>query len=220
METEGVIRIPLLSRRRERAQLFQKLQHVVPAVPLLGAGIQGLLHGERGLSLALAIAEIVTSALLLRSTVKELAAFRKSYREPHTHEHAAHHGVDWFEIFAAGVLTVEALERWHLHSHLPRPMFLTAVLTLALGLFHGRIAAFSRRHRSLRIDAAGIRIGGRFFFYQRFVSWADLERIDFDDRYARLVARGGRERRIDFKDLRNASEVREALLSVQSRLAP
>lgn len=219
MMEEGAVRLPLISKRRERGRFLQKLQHVVPAIPLLGAGIQGLLHGERGFALALAVAEIVTSALLLRSIVKEFAAFRKSSREPHVEEHAAHHGVDWFEIFAAGMLFVEALERWHLHPHLPRPMLLTAVVTLALGLFHGRIAAFSSRRRSLRIDETGIRLGGRFIFSRHSFPWQDLASIEVDDRYARLVARGGRTRRIDLKDLRNESAVREALLSAQALLA-
>jgi hypothetical protein len=214
-ETEVEIQIPLLSRRRERGQLFQKFQHVIPAIPLLSAGIQGLMHGARGFALALAVAEIVTSALLIRTMAKELIALRRPVHEP-----AAHHGVDWFEIFAAAMLTVEALERWHLHHHLPRPMILMAAITLGLGLFHGRIAAATARRRSLRIDEAGIRIGSRFFFYQHFIPWADLERIDLDDRYARLVARGGRERRIDLKDLRNESEVRGALMSAQTRLIP
>lgn len=177
------------------------------------------MHGERGFALALAVAEIVTSALLLRSMLKELAAFRKSSREPHTEEHPVHHGVDWFEIFAAGMLFVEALERWHLHPHLPRPMLLTALVTLALGLFHGRIAAFTSKRRSLRIDETGIRLGGRFIFSRFFVGWQDLASIEVGDRYARLVARGGRTRRIDLKDLRNESAIREALLSAQARLA-
>jgi hypothetical protein len=218
VETEGVIQIPLLSRRRERGRFLQKFQHVIPAIPLLGAGIQGLMHGERGFALALAVAEIVTSALLLRSMVKEFAAFRKSSREPHADEHAAHHAVDWFEIFAAGMLLVEALERWHLHPHLPRPMLLTALVTLALGLFHGRIAAFTSNRRSLRIDAEGIRIGGRFIFSRFFVGWPNIERIDLDDSKARILARNGRRRHIDLKDLRNGAEVREALLAARARL--
>lgn len=216
MEMAGSVQLPLLSRRRERAQLVQKFQHVIPAIFLLGAGIQGLMHGERGFALALAVAEIVTSALLLRSMAKELIALRSF----HGSEHTAHHGVDWFEIFAAGVLTVEALEHWHTHSHLPRPSFLLAAITLIMGIFHGRIAAFSARRRSLRIDQTGLRIGGRFLFVHFSVPWADLERIDVDDRYARIVARGGRTRRINLKDLRNASEVREALLSARARLTP
>jgi len=216
VEAAGSIQLPLLSRRRERVQLVQKFQHVIPAIPLLNAGIQGLVHGERGFALALAVAEIVTSVLLLRSMAKELIALRSS----HGGEHTAHHGVDWFEIFAAGMLTVEALEHWHTHSHLPRPSFLMAAVTLLMGLFHGRIAAFSTRRRSLRIDETGLRIGGRTLFSRFSVPWADLERIEVDERYARIVARGGRTRRINLEDLRNASEVREALLLARARLTP
>jgi len=34
------------------------------------------------------------------------------------------------------------------------------------------------------------------------------------------LARGSKERRIDLRDLRNAAEVRQALLAAQARLAP
>jgi hypothetical protein len=210
------VEIPLLSKRRERGKLLQKLQHTIPAVPLLAAGIQRLMHGEQGFPLVLAVAEIVTSLLLLRTMVKELAALRR----PSAAHTGHHHGVEWFDIFAAGVLTVEALEHWHTQHHLPRPMILLAALTLALGLFHGRFAAFSKRRRSLRIDTAGIRVGGRFIFSQFFVDWPNIERIDLDDTKARILARNGRQRHINFKDLRNAAEVREALLAARARLMP
>jgi hypothetical protein len=60
-------------------------------------------------------------------------------------------------------------------------------------------------------------VRGRFF--RRFAaSWADLESIDLDDRRAQIVARGGRRRRINLKDLRNAEEVRDALLAARERL--
>jgi hypothetical protein len=215
--------IPLVSIRRQRAQRVQKLQHAVPAVALLVAGAQGLLHGERGFALALAVFEIGVSALLLRSLVKEL----REALHPH---HAGHgsHGVDWFDFFAAGVLTAEALEHWHIHHHLPRPTLLLAAVTLLLGLFHGRVAARAARRRHLRIDAAGIRIRGRFF-RRFFASWTDLERIDLDapgdpgdpgGRWAHIVARDGRKRRIDLADLRNAQEVRDALLAAREHLTP
>jgi hypothetical protein len=212
--------IPLVSIRRQRAQRVQKVQHALPAVALLVAGAQGLLHGEHGFALALAVFEIGVSALLLRSLVKEL----REARHPH---HAGHdsHGVDWFDVFAAGVLTAEALEHWHTHHHLPRPTLLLAAVTLVLGLFHGRIAARAARRRHLRIDAAGIRIRGRFF-RRFFASWTDLERIDLDDpgdpgnHWARIVARDGRKRRINLADLRNAQEVRDALLAAREHLAP
>ncbi len=211
------VQIPLISRRRERGKLIQKFQHAVPAVPLLGAGIQGLMHGERGFALALAVAEIVTSALLLRSMGKELKEF---FRHSHESDHHRHHGVDWFEIFAAGMLAVEALERWHTHPHLPRPMFLSAVVTLVLGLTHGRTAAAAARPWSLVLDSEGIRVGGRRLQRRFSVAWQDLERIDLDDRRAVIVARDGRKKKINLRDLRNAAEVREALMSARARLMP
>jgi hypothetical protein len=213
-DPDPIIEVPLFSKRRERGMLLQKLQHAIPAIPLLGAGIQRLMHGEQGFALALAVGEILMSVLLLRTIAKELAALRRPAQE-----HTAHHGgVDWFHIFAAGMLTVEVLEHWHTRHHLPRPMILTAIFSLALGLLHGRFAAFSKSRRSLRIDAAGIRFGGRFIFHQHFIPWTNLESIDLDDREARLVVRDGRQRRINLKDLRNASEVRQALLAARARL--
>lgn len=174
------------------------------------------MQGERGLGLALAVGELTVSFLLLRTMMKGLKAAWRPHSGPTGH----HHGVDWFDIFAAGVLTVEALEHWYTHPHLPRPKFLMAIVTLALGLFHGRIAAFHARRRMLSIDATGIGVRSRPIFRRFFAPWPEIERIDIDDRKARIVTRGGRERRIDLKDLRNAPEVREALLAARQRLAP
>jgi hypothetical protein len=90
-------------------------------------------------------------------------------------------------------------------------------VTLVLGLFHGRIAARLARRRVLHIDAVGIRVRSRF--RQFFAPWSDIERIDLEDRTARIVARGGRERRIDLADLPNGPEVREALREASGWLA-
>lgn len=206
------IELPLVSLRRERAQQIQKLQHAIPAVPLLIVGVQGLMAGDRGFALALALAELVVSLLLLFTLVKNLIPKPRPAHTSHSH------GVDWFDIFAAGILTVEALEHWHTHHHPPRPMLVTAAVTLGLGLFHGRIAAYNSRRRSLRINTEGIRLGGRFF-RQHFVAWPNIERIDIGDRKAQIVAHNGRKLRINLGDLRNASEVRQALLAARARLA-
>jgi hypothetical protein len=206
--------IPLLSRRRERGQTFQKIQHAVPAVALLGVGLQGLRQGGQGVALALALAELGTSLLLLISLARALAAAHRSGRGTHT---VYAHGVDWFDIFAAGVLAVEALERWHTHHHLPRPTLLLAAVTLALGLFHGRLSGFKAQRRVLRLGPDGIRVRARFRHFS--AAWRDVARIDLDEREARIVARDGRERRIDLADLRNAAEVRAALEEARSRLA-
>ncbi|MEA2562723.1 MAG: hypothetical protein QOH06_4227 [Acidobacteriota bacterium] len=204
--------LPLVSIRKDRARRLQKLQHAVPAVALLGAGAQRLMHGQRGLGLALAVGELVVSALLLRSAAKELAAVRR----PEAAQH--HHGVDWFDIFAAGVLVAEALEHWHHTGHLPRPTLVLAALTLAMGLFHRQFTGWIGPRRLLRIDEDGIRLRSRFR-RQFFAPWPEVEHIDLDEGKARIVARGGAERRIDLADLRNASEVRQALLAAQERLA-
>lgn len=204
------VSLPLVTYRRQRGQWLQKLQHAIPAAALLMVGAQGLLHGERGFALALAIGEIVTSALLLRTLVKEFAAARR----PHAGHHGGHAGIDWFDVFAAGVLTVEALEHWHTHHHLPRPTILLAAVTLTLGLLHGRIA----HRRMLRIHEDGIRIGRRFF--RRFVApWKDVERIDVDDKQAHIVLHGGKAWRIKLTDLPNAPDVRAALLAARSRIS-
>jgi hypothetical protein len=208
------ISLPLVSRRRQRAQLFQKIQHAAPAIALIGSGLHGVTH-EHGAGFALAVGELVVSLLLLRTLAKELVAARR----PHA-GHAPHprHGVDWFDIFVAGVLTAEALEHWHTHHHVARPTILLAVVMLALGLFHAPLHAWtSHRRRLLRIDASGIRVRGRFF-REFFAPWPDIERIDLDGDKARIVANGNRVRRIDLDDLTNASEVRQALLVAQERL--
>jgi hypothetical protein len=205
------VELPLISLRRERRMWLQKLPHVVPAVMLLEVGVSRLRSGERGLGLLLAVAELLVSALLLRMLAKEIDAARK----PHTpHPHGA---VDWFEIFAAGVLAAEALEHWHHTGHVQRPVVLTVLWTLALGLFHRQFADFIGPRRSLRIDEEGIRVRSRFR-RQLFARWSDVERIDLEEGKARIVARGGEERSIDLADLRNASEVRQALAAAQERL--
>jgi hypothetical protein len=203
---------PLVSLRRERRRWLQKLQHALPAVVLLGAGVNRLRHGEQGFGLALAVGELLVSLVLLRLLVKEIAAARS----PHPRHH---HGIDWYDVVAAGVLTAEALEHWYTTHHLPRPMLLTAAITLALGLFHSQLSAALGPRRSLRIDEAGIWVRRRFS--RAFVaSWADLERIEVDAGKARIVARDGRERRIDLADLQNGPEVRQALLAAQARVTP
>ncbi len=208
---DSAVDLPLISLRRERRRWLQKLPHALPAVMLLGAGVNRLRNGDQGWGLALAIGELVVSVLLLRLLVKDALASRQPHAAPH------HSKVEWFDIVAAAVLAAEALEHWHHTGHVQRPVVLSALLALGLGLFHRQWAAFVGPRRSLRIDQAGIRVRSRFR-RQLFAPWADVERIDLEEGKARIVARGGEERRIDLTDLRNASEVRQALLAAQERL--
>ena len=209
--------VALESLRRERAQAMLKVQHAVPAAALLFAGVQGSQRGVQGFELVLAWVEIVFSALLLRTlalSIRKALANRQHPAEPPATEH--HHGaVDWSEVLAGVVLLVEVVERWQSHGHIARPTILLAVVTIGLGLLHGRVAERARRRRQLIVGVDGVEIRGRF---RRFSArWSELERFEIGEREATLVARGGACRRLDFTDLRHAETVRAALLAAQAR---
>jgi hypothetical protein len=203
--------VPLLSRRLHRALAMQKLNHAVPTVGLVVAGVQALNEGAGGFDLALAIVEIGTSVLLVATIARSFRDARKGGLD-----HAP--GIDWVDIWAAAVLFVEAAERWHLRHHIARPLLLTAFLTLGLGLAHGRMTAFRRRRRSLRLSAEGIYVGGRPFntFTAR---WRDIAAIVVTERSAEIRTRNGRVRRINLADLENADAVRAAIEDAQAHMA-
>ncbi|MEO8077608.1 MAG: hypothetical protein ABI818_14865 [Acidobacteriota bacterium] len=204
--------VPLHSRRRQRGLLVQKVQHAVPATGLIAAGVGALRSGAHGFDLALAIVEMVTSVLLIRGIVQSVLASRTP-RSGHDHAH----GVDWTDIWAAGVLFAEAGERWHLTHHFARPTILTAIVTLALGLFHGRIATRKARRRSLRVDDDGVHVGGRPFgaFHAR---WPELATISVTGDVAELRTRAGNVRRVDLADLENRAAVSAALGAARAHL--
>lgn len=206
--------VPLRSKRRERAQALQKFQHVIPAVPLLLAGLQAIRSGERGFGFALGVFEMGTSVLLLATMVREIRAMRR----PRIPAAPAHYGVDWIEIFAAGVLTAEVLEHWHLTHHIRRPAVLTALLSLGMGLFHGRIKRISEGRRVMRVEDEGIHIGGRPFSRAFRASWTEIASIDVGERRARITTRDGRTRSLNLADLHDAGDVRAALEEARLRL--
>ena len=193
---------------------MQKFQHLIPALPLLLAGMNALRAGAHGLELLLAVFEVVTSLLLFGSVVREVRALRA------TDAHASHssHGVDWFHVFAAGVLLAEALERWHLTHHWPRPMLLTAAVTFGLGIFHHRIQTGAQRRRSLRLNEDGIYLSTRPFSRFR-AGWPAVTAIEVGERYATIRTRDGRSSRLDLLDLEDPRPARDALASAQARLS-
>jgi hypothetical protein len=209
--TPGVLLVPMQSRRINRGLLLQKMQHAVPAVPLLFQGLKVLGDQAHGFELALGVTEVVTSAFLLSTVARALRAARSS-----APAHAAH-GIDWAHVWAAGVLFAEAGERWHLNHHVARPVILTAIFTLALGIFHGKVMAVKSRRRQLRIDDDGICVtrGPR----RRWTStWQELADVTITEKQATLRTRKGSERRIDLADLFNAAEVTAALVVARERL--
>lgn len=205
--------VPLPSRRRARVLAVQKLNHAIPTVGLIYSGLQALQHGVHGFELALAIVEILTSVFLIRSVAQGIRALRARGARPAHHAH----GVDWADIWAAGVLFAEAGERWHLRHHIARPIILTALVTLALGLFHGRMTAFRERRRSMRLSDDGIYVGGKPFMGLS-ARWKDITALNIAERFAEIRTRAGRVRRLDLLDLENAAEVRAALQEGQRRV--
>jgi hypothetical protein len=205
--------VPLASRRRDRALAVQQLQHGLPAVGLLLVGVQGLKAGAHGFELALGLVEVTTSALLIATILRSLRQARALGRWGLRHAH----GVDWIDIWAAAVLFAEAAERWHLTRHIARPTILTAMVTLAFGLFHGRVAAAVARRRSLRVSDDGIYLGGPPF--KRFrARWNEITHIAIDENAGTIRTRAGRTRGLDLKDLENAAAVRAALEEAARRL--
>lgn len=205
------LHVPLRSRRQQRALTVQKLNHVIPAFGLLSAGVQALRAGEQGFGRSLAMFEILVSAALIVTMAR---ALREVTRAPGH----AHHGVDWLDVIAAGVLAGEAAEQWHVRHHLARPIILTAVITLMLGLFHGRLLARASRRRGLRLDAHGIHIAGRPF-RSFHALWTDVADVTIGEREAVVRTTSGRTRRLDFADLLNADEVRGALHTAREHAA-
>lgn len=208
--------MPLRSRRLRRVQLVQKMQHAVPAAGLLVGGVTSVSAGAEGVELALAVAGIAISGLLSVSIFRSLRATRKGQPSAAHHGHRRH-GVDWTDLFVAGVLFTEAAETWHVRHHIARPVILTGVVTLAVGLFHSRLAAMGEKRRSLRLTDEHLIVGGKPF--RRFTArWDEITHIHMTEHEAVIHTHQGRRRRVDLSDLENAADVREAFVKAQQRL--
>jgi hypothetical protein len=204
--------VPFDSLRRKRAFAAQRAQHLIPAAGLLYSGVQSLMAGADGVEFVLAIGGIAMSVLLLGAVGTKVRNRRRAQA------HAAH-GIDWMDIWAAGVLFAEAAEKIRTRGHYFRPETLAASATLALGLLHGRLAAGAAQRRTLRLTSDHLYVAGRLRFSRPLkAAWADIAEITIDDRFAEVRLRSGRRRRINFSDLDNAPAVRAALGSAQRRL--
>ena len=206
--------VPLTSKRREFGALLQKLQHVVPSLPLLFHGIERVGHDGHGWSRALGVAEIVTSVLVVGAFARQVRATRSGHVDPGAE---THHHVDWVDLFLAAMLAVEVWAHWHETGHIKRPTVLVAITMLVLGLFHGRIVGAGNRRRGVWVTDDGIHVSRRPFSHFR-ATWADLAAIDLGPRQARVVRRDGELYVLDLGDLRNAAEVREVLEAARLRL--
>ena len=203
--------VPLRSKRRTRAQLMQHLQHAIPAVGLALTGGEALRSGAHGFELGLAIAEVVTSTILVIAVARHL-------RHP---MHAEHHdgGVDWVTLFAAAMLFTEAAEKWQRSGRIWTPQTLTAVATLVTAFLSARLSRRRARRRMLTIAPDAVTLTRGRFRRNFSAPWTDITGIEIDDRDAAIRTRGGDTGRIDLADLHNAAEVVAVLRDGQARLS-
>jgi hypothetical protein len=205
--------VPLLSKRQRQAMTLQKLNHAIPAIGLLFAGLTAIREGHEGLGFYLGIFEIVSSAALIVLFLRDL---RSAIKAPEHH----HHGVDWVDIAAAFVLAAEALEHWHVTHHIQRPTVLAAISTLALGLYHDRITRYAADRRALRVTDTGLAVSGRLLRARKIhATWEELASIEIGPRWAAITTRAGRVRRIDLNDVQQEPRIRAALAEAQQRLS-
>ena len=127
------------------------------------------------------------------------------------------HGVDWVDLLIGAMLGIEVWAHWYESGHVKRPTVVMAVGIFVIGLLHGKIAARAGRRQALKIDDAGLAVGGRPF--QNFTAtWDSLAAVEIEPARARLIRKDGKVRTLNFADMRNAADVREALEGVRLRL--
>jgi len=141
------VTIYLDDRRRQAADWIQKLQHLLAGVPLLIVGVSKLAEGS----------EIAMAMLEVAITLGVFATFAKEAYTASKGSHAtSHSSIGWFDLAAGVLLIFEAFHGHHVKPGYLRPQFLSGVLTLTLGLVHGRLEARRSRRRYLKLDESGV----------------------------------------------------------------
>ena len=209
-----MISVPINYRRVERGQFIQKLQHAIPSIVGLSDGLDHLSHDPHGTELVLGVFEVAAAAAVMISVVRGFRKLRKRHSADHV-EH--HHGVDWIDIFIGAMLGVEAYAKYHATAHIPRPTILLSVAMVAIGLLHGRIAAWGSKRRRLLVTPEHISMPKRPFS-RLTLPWSDVAEIAITDRSASVIAIDGRTQRFDLSDMMHAGAVRDALMQARTFL--
>ena len=167
---------PLHHRRLAMRQRVKALNHLVPALVLMQGAFEAFYGGElswmRGLELAVGAAYLV---LLIR----ELRHLR---RHP---TGTVHHGPEWLEVAAAGILALESYHSWHRHHeaelvsgihrthYLPWVYGALALVYLGLAFGAGRLA----RRQGLHFTKEGFWMRLLPISRARRVQWANFQAI-------------------------------------------
>ena len=196
--------IYLDDRRLQAADLVSKIQHVSGGIPLLTIGLQKISIGESDWPIA--VVEVILASVVLVLFLRDVRAFRRR-EAAHTKSHAA---FGWFDMAVGALLMFEAFHGHHVKPGYLRPPFFAGVVTIGLGLFHGRFRAFQRRRRYVKFDPTGLE--GRLGPFRRFsFAWTDLKSVETGQEQAVLIAKGGKRRTISLSRLNNGDAVRQAI---------
>jgi hypothetical protein len=118
--------------------------------------------------------------------------------------------VSWFDLAAGGLLLFEAFSGHHNKPGYLRPQFLSGVVTLGLGLLHGRLHTFRQNRRYVKLDEAGVEI--RTSRFRRFsLAWADVSSVDMAGTKAVFLRNDGRRHSMRLNLLSNEAEVRRGI---------
>jgi hypothetical protein len=191
--------IHLHDRRVQAAGLVQKLQHALAGFPLLIVGFQKVTSGEE---VPIAMLELAIAILVLGTFARQVHAASQ--------KHVGHSRIDWFDMAAAAMLMFEA---FHGHHHKPpylTPQFATAVASVAIALFHGKLHERRLRRRYVKLDENGVEV--RSSLFRKFsLGWADLDRIHLSEHKAVFHRSDGKQHTIALRMLHNDEEVRKHL---------
>jgi len=178
-------------------ELVLKLQHACAGFPLLMVGLGKL--GDAA-ERPIAILEVTIAVLVLGAFARDAWAARK--------HHHVHDSVGWFDLAAAAMMMFEAFHGAHHKPGYLRPQFFSAIVTLALALFHSRFHAYKARKRYVKLDENGLE--ARTGPFRKFsLGWADVHRVHLAHDHAAFHRRDGKQHKITLRMIHNHEEIRK-----------
>ena len=210
--------VPLVSRRRERLQVLQKVQQGIPSLVLFLQGLDRILTGAGDWNRWLGTLQTFAGMLVLGAISRAITRLRWGTHQP-PRQRMNPTQVDWIVILLSLLLVAEVAAHYYETRQLRDLTLVLAIATLAGGLLHGRLKAFDAKREVLRVTDSGVSVGGRFF--NRFTAaYEQISRIDIAEKSAIVVLRDGRTKEIDLIDIRHSNDVTRALTKARTRLEP
>lgn len=199
---QWILTIYLDDHRTRAANLISKIQHLAAGVPLVYIGSQKLLNNTD---------ELLIAILEVGIGLAVGAAFLQELRTTLRPSEASHPRFGWFELAAGILLIFEAFHGATTKLGYLRPAFLAGTVTIGLGLFHHRLQARARRRRYLKLDDAGLELRTHRFRWHK-LKWGELDAIAVSESKIVFQKKNGRSRSVRLNMLRNADEIRTAIL--------